>query len=97
MASLIATVSGDWNQTVCISCYGAQVVAERDMEKAKQPSTPITPRPSKKIRTGQLQNKPPRPIPKKLRHRLPGIDGFARILPCRSCARGTWTQWALVD
>lgn len=76
IASLVATVGGDWTQTVCISCYGSQVVTERDTKKAKQPPAPVTPQPSKKVRAGQPKDKPPQPIPKKLKRRLPGIDGL---------------------
>jgi hypothetical protein len=81
-ACLVATMDGDWAQTLCQHCYGVLVHTQREKAKKiaedesrivqakRQPSTKFEPR--------QSNAEPPRPIARKERqqseHRLARID-----------------------
>jgi hypothetical protein len=57
--SLVATMNGDWAQTVCVGCYGILVRAHGGKTKAQREE-------AKKAAEAE----------KKLKRRLPGIDGL---------------------
>jgi hypothetical protein len=77
-ADLVATIGGNWTQTVCNGCYGLLVKTER--QKAKKGSNTkqgpkATKQAPKKVKPKQRKAKAPQPMTKKERQQL------ERVLP----------------
>jgi hypothetical protein len=72
--ALVATMTGDWAQTVCIGCYDFLVHAQgedvREAAKAKRRPVQAEQELPRKIEPRQLKRQPPQPMSKKQRRQL---------------------------
>ena len=105
MASLVATMGGDWTQTVCERCYGFLVHEQRENAK-KAPSTERRPAQAKQppphVNPGRPpKGKLPQPVGKKkrqqlekesrqLQRQLPGLDSLPTFFPAANVHAELW-------